>query len=353
MTRTVLRFSIVGPGRVGSSIARALQQSGGRCSTIIYKDESRRELTRLRLAFPESHILDQLSLSASDEPTTISHYLPPLDSVNRSHTASRVITRSHDTVAQPSISHQAGFQKGKLRTGIALRDCDVIFIAVEDDKIPDVVSRLSALHGIDWKGKVVFHTSGVVRVKVLSALKEQGATVGALHPIAAFASRYDAEAAMGIYYDFFGANGALVAARKVTGSLHSKLLILKSERERSLLHVACATASNSTVIALRSAEQLISDFINAKDARSLIERLLSSTVRNLTDRKNLDSLTGPLKRGDAGVIAEHIKALESDRYLLRFYKAWSLLGIKILLEDERDRFQRARLKKIKKILEGK
>ncbi len=229
---------------------------------------------------------------------------------------------------------------------------DILFIAVQDDKIPDVVAQLSKLKGIEWKGKVVFHVSGTTGVDVLSDFRKKGAGVGAFHPVAAFASKFNAGAARKIYYDFFGDGGAGVIAGEIARHLDSKFLILKSEKERILLHLACAFVSNSTVIAVRSAERLISSFIQVNDAKNLIENLLRSTFRNLSDDSNMESLTGPLKRGDVNVISKHIEALENDRGLLQFYKSWSLLGVEELLKVEHDAPRRARLKQIKKILEG-
>ncbi len=332
MTGSEPRFALLGPGRVGSSISLALHQKGWICASIMYSRASRTELAKLRMIFPKSQLVRSRALQLSANGNNI----------NRSHPMTDVVSRKRST-----------FEFDGRQPQVALRDFDLLLIAVEDDKLQSVAAWLSALRSLNWKGKVVLHTSGVVRVNVLSALKSRGAAVGGLHPIAAFASRYDAEAARGKYFDFFGDRAAEVAARRITRSLRSKLLIMNSEKERGLLHAACANASNSTVVAVRSAERLISTFIDSKNATGLIESLLSSTVENLREKRRMDSLTGPLKRGDVGVVAEHMKILQSDVDVLRFYRSWSLLGTKMLLEVERDKFQRARLKEIWKLLEGK
>jgi predicted short-subunit dehydrogenase-like oxidoreductase (DUF2520 family) len=237
-------------------------------------------------------------------------------------------------------------------------DFKILLIAVQDDKIQSVVTELSAFRQIDWSSKVVFHTSGMKRVGILSPLKKLGAAVGALHPIAAFANEYQPEAAHGICYDFFGDKAALSFARQITKLLTSRLIVLGSERQRALLHIASAIASNSTVVAVRSAEKLISSFVSPSDAKALTAGLLSSTVRNLSTNIGMKSLTGPLARGDVEVVSEHIKSLESERALLQFYKSWSQLGVELLLKDEHNRSRyspnkRRTLKEIRRLLEEK
>ncbi|MGO9482290.1 MAG: DUF2520 domain-containing protein [Candidatus Kryptoniota bacterium] len=288
-------FSLVGPGRAGSSLARALNEAGWRCSTIVRKGKSAKESPVLMRAF-------------------------------------------HGTRIAGSIRKLSN-------------DFDVLFIAVQDDTISVVADQLSKLEDIEWKKKVVLHLSGATDLDALSGLKRKGAKVGALHPIASFANKLEPEAARGIYYDFLGDRGAETVARRIVGQLNSKLLVLKSENQRTRLHLAGAFASNSTIVAVTCAKLLISGFVRESDATSLLRRLLQSTFENLSNSFGMESLTGPLKRGDVSVIRKHVKALENEPELLQFYVSWSLLGVEELLKVEHDAFRKARLKEIKKILE--
>ena len=297
MKKNKVRFSIVGPGRVGSSIGKALEKKGWHCSSIVHKDDTHADLRALKFNFPHSRVT-----SLTEE----------LNS-----------------------------------------DFDVLLITVTDDAIKEIASRLASMKDFNWRGKIIFHFSGVVELKILSDLKRLGAHVGALHPIAPFARRFAPRRAEGTYYDFLGDREALSVARKVTKALNSKLLVLNSERERVLLHLASVIASSTVVIAMRSAESMISNFMEPKDSKMVLNRLLSSTVQNLSTVDDMEALTGPLKRGDLEVIAKHIKALENNERFLQFYKSTSLLGIDALLRNARDESEKIRLKKIEKLLEGK
>lgn len=108
----------------------------------------------------------------------------------------------------------------------------------------------------------------------------------------------------------------------------------KSEKQRVLLHIASAIASNSTVIAIRGAEKLISTFVDPANARDLMAGLLESTLKNMSATEGMKSLTGPLVRRDKEVVAEHMKALENEKTLLQFYRSWSLLGVELLRKTE-------------------
>ena len=292
MTRVARSFSLIGPGRVGTSMAMSLEEEGWICKCMVRKGESRAQSKKIGSLFGSARVVAHASLMPDD--------------------------------------------------------FEVLLIAVQDDEIQNVAAELSTIKQIDWRAKVVIHTSGVESVESLLPLKKRGAAVGALHPIAAFANEYQPQAARGIYYDFFGDKGALSLARKITEQLASKLVILHSERQRILLHVASVIASNSTVVAIRSAEKLISEFVRPVDAKALMAGLLSSTVANLHNNSGMESLTGPLARGDIGVIRDHIKALESNERLSQFYKSWSLLGVEMLSCVRQEK--KARLNKIRKIL---
>jgi len=296
-------FSLIGPGRVGSSLAQALCEAGWRCATIVRGKGNVKELSALKLAFPESCAAESI-----------------VDLLNE-------------------FSRKDPFG-------------DILFIAVQDDKITSIVEQLVQNENFECRGKVVFHVSGTISVQVLASLRERGASVGAFHPIAAFAKKFNSESARNIYYDFFGDQDAKSIARKITRQLKSRLLILKSEKERTLLHLAAAFASNSTVISVRSAERLVSNFIRKDDANKLMEGLLRSTLHNLYTGTGMESLTGPLKRGDVNVISQHLKALGNEHELLQFYKSWSLLGVEELLRVEHGAAKKQRLKQMKRILEA-
>jgi predicted short-subunit dehydrogenase-like oxidoreductase (DUF2520 family) len=290
------RFSIVGPGRVGSSLAKALIQEGWHCDSIVGQGGKPSQAREIKKRIRVVHFVDSvLSLS-------------------------------------PAF--------------------DLLFLTVSDDQIKNVADELAAARGITWRGKTVLHTSGIVAADSLVKLKRAGAHTGALHPIAAFAVPFSSRSARNICYDFLGDRVSRKVAASVTRDLSSRLLVMRSERERSLLHIATVIISNFTVIGTLAAQELISNFINKQDFKILSNGLLGSTRDNLFKINGVSGLTGPLARGDFGVVRKHLKSLENNSTLLQFYRSASVLGIQALLKEERRPARRRSLLEIKKLLEG-
>ena len=290
------RFSLVGPGRVGSSLALALTKRGWRCDTLVTGRSPKSAVRELQNHFPSSRIV------------------------------------------QTSLSLGSRF--------------DVLFLTVTDDKIEETACELAKSASFDWERKSVFHVSGFAKVDVLSSLEKLGAAVGAFHPISPFAVRYVPERAEGISYDFLGDVTALAMARRLALALSSRLIVLKSERERQILHIASVIVSNFTVIGSRAAEEMLAGFVDRRDIDRLTHDLLASTLDNLENSDGGKALTGPLARADATVISSHLESLANKPALLQFYRSSSLLGIEMLINEERDPKRRRNLTKIKKLLEG-
>lgn len=285
-------FSLIGPGRVGSSLALALEAIGWRANSFLVKEEHSASVNALKVHFPFANITSDVTLLV---------YLS-----------------------------------------------DVVLITVQDDEIAGMVKSLAKNPNIRWKSKVVLHMSGIVNLRVLRPLKKLGASVGALHPVAAFANEFNPVSAREIWYDFFGERPAQIVARRIVSALDSRFVVLRSENQRTILHLAASIASNSTAVAISAAEGMLKGLLKHKDAKELMQSLLFSTVRNLSENEGIRSLTGPLVRGDTEVIGRHLKALENNPTLSQFYKSWSLLGVDLLLKNGNNE---TRLRKIKEMLE--
>lgn len=61
-------------------------------------------------------------------------------------------------------------------------DCDVLLLAVPDGAVQSVAAALAARP----QAPVALHTSGLLTVDALSALRQTGSAIGGLHPLRAF-----------------------------------------------------------------------------------------------------------------------------------------------------------------------
>lgn len=287
-------FCLVGPGRVGSSLGIALVKEGWRCVAIVRNGAASHDSRRLKKVFPGASLVN-------------------------------------------SPSSLCG-------------DFELLLLTVSDNALENTAIQLSENPRLKWRGKVVLHASGIVPVSAIKSLKAAGASTGAFHPISAFATKFLPAQARNIYYDFFGGKPARKMAFELAAALSSKVLSLRSERERELLHIASVIVSNFTVIGMRAATELTSGITRGKDAGNLFEGLLNSTIANLQLKRGMSSLTGPLARGDLEVITKHLEALESNPVLLQFYKSSSLLGVDMLVRNARTPARRRELLKMRRLL---
>ena len=69
------------------------------------------------------------------------------------------------------------------------REGDLVFMCLPDEEIKRVTKELAA-SDIDWLNKYVFHCSGLLTSEILKPLKDQEAFTGSFHPIQAFSQGY-------------------------------------------------------------------------------------------------------------------------------------------------------------------
>lgn len=196
---------------------------------------------------------------------------------------------------------------------------DLIILSVPDDKIEEVATQL-ALSDLKWSKKLVFHCSGLMTVQTLKPLKDKGALTASLHPIQSFAQKSpDASAFEGIYFGLEGSKEALEVLKRIVRALGSQPLIIEPA-DKPLYHAACSVASNFLVVLLDSAVFLFKQLGIPEDhaLRSLLP-LTQGTLHNVKKLKTRVSLTGPIVRGDQQSIQAHLKALEDFPYCYEMY----------------------------------
>lgn len=185
---------------------------------------------------------------------------------------------------------------------------DLALLTVPDDVIQPVGESILG----DLYGKGVIHTSGAHDAAVLSALAQQGAMTGSLHPAFPFASVEVAIAGLP------GATFALEATDdRLRGWLKQAVSALEGQvmeippGGKALYHAALVIASNYTVLLYAVAQGLLTELgAHETVAAQALNALVSATVDNLREQGLPDALTGPLVRADVGTIEAHLRALQ-------------------------------------------
>jgi len=201
----------------------------------------------------------------------------------------------------------------------ALELAELTFLAVPDDVIAPLASEIAqSMCASD--GKSAVHLSGAQDRAPLASLRAAGVRTGVFHPLQTFRKEPEAVnnipgSAIGIDADSPLHDLLTRAATDIGGEPFDL-----SGVDRVCYHAAAVLVANYTVTLLAEAEALAqSAGIGRKRAHDGLLRLLTGTVNNLRATTPKEALTGPAARGDDSTIQRHLDALASDPTLQQVY----------------------------------
>jgi predicted short-subunit dehydrogenase-like oxidoreductase (DUF2520 family) len=219
----------------------------------------------------------------------------------------------HRVVAASGDSDASRLRRDALLPGVPLLPPDevadgpeLVVLAVPDDALPAVVDRLAAADAVR-PGTIVVHPSGRYGATVLDPLGRAGALPLALHPAMTFAGGDDdldrlTGAAFGVT--------APDALRPVAEALIIEMggePVWVPEPARPLYHAALAGAANNLVTLTSVAADLLSQ-AGVDAPAGVLGPLLSAALDGALAQGDA-ALTGPVERGDAGTLREHLAVL--------------------------------------------
>lgn len=201
---------------------------------------------------------------------------------------------------------------------------DVLWLTVPDDRVASLCA------GLPFRaGQLVVHCSGALELSALAAARDRGATVGCMHPLQSF-SNPDGElgrlrgVSCGVQAE--PPHDAWLAA--LCARLGANALSLAGV-DPAGYHAAAVFASNYLVALYAAAERAFAGAgLPPEAARRALLALSRGTLDNLALRPPVEALTGPLARGDASSVAAHVRALSADPVAREAYRALA----RVLLE---------------------
>ena len=232
----------------------------------------------------------------------------------------------------------------------AAGDSDTVFLCVTDRALPEVAAALAS-SPLDWKGRTVFHTSGLVSSRVLEPLARAGARTASFHPAQTFARK---EADPGLFRGiFFGLEGepaavktALAIARRLGGSA-----ILLDEKDKVLYHAACVVCSAGGTAVFDAASRLLAGTgLETRLAARVLMPLAEKSLRNVKELGATAAFTGPISRGDVQTVRSHFKVLPAKGPARRLYTALGLAGLETV---GKGKLSPKAVKALKRLLEDK
>lgn len=213
------------------------------------------------------------------------------------------------------------------------KKADIVFITTSDDAIGEVCMRMASEAAFNPKS-IVFHTCGALSSEILRPAKDVGAYVASLHPLQSLASVNEAvKNLIGSYFCIEGDKAALAVARKIITVLKGKEIELKVDK-KPLYHAGASVASNFLVATVGLGLELFEAAgINRQEALRALMPLIKGTVKNIENLGIPSALTGPISRGDTGVIEDHLMAISKERPgMVRLYTELGRYTVKVALE---------------------
>lgn len=186
-----------------------------------------------------------------------------------------------------------------------------LLIAISDDGLPEVASRLADL---GLQGAMVLHTCGSQGPETLLELSKSGNAVGVLHPLQTVPSATEGVAALpGSAFAVAGDAEAVAWAETLVELLGGTCLRIEAGRW-PLYHAAAVMACNYQATLVDAALELLEQAgLSRTAALGAIAPLVRSTTANVLRLGPDAALTGPIQRGDAATVRAHRTALCTAR----------------------------------------
>ncbi len=191
-------------------------------------------------------------------------------------------------------------------------EVEVYIFALKDDVLEAIAKRFSQSR----PNTFFVHTAGSMPLSVLGGHK---GGCGVLYPMQSFSKGRRADFRR--IPVFIEGDSAETTARlqKMAESISDSVTELNSER-RKLMHLAAVFANNFANGCYALAEELMA---KAGVPFELMLPLIDETARKVHEMQPRAAQTGPAKRQDEGVMAEHERFLSDNASALAVYKAMS------------------------------
>jgi predicted short-subunit dehydrogenase-like oxidoreductase (DUF2520 family) len=259
-----LSVGIIGPGRAGTALARALERAGHQVTAATAVSEQSKR--RVGDNFPRARLRDPAGV---------------------------------------------------------LEVSDLVLLTVPDDVLPGLVEGLAAT-GAPYAGRLVAHASGAHGIRVLDPAVRAGGLPLALHPVMTFAGREDdVDRIKGVSFGVTAPDQLRAAAEALVIEMGGEPVFIPEEN-RALYHAALAFAANHLVTLVAQAAELLRE-AGADSPNRMLGPLLGAALDNAL-RFGDAGLTGPVARGDDGTVAAHVAAIAAhDPTALPAYRALARL----------------------------
>ena len=191
---------------------------------------------------------------------------------------------------------------------------EIVFITTNDDSITEVCAGISP----QLRGKLVVHCSGALTTDALKSAS--GASKAVVHPMQAVPCvAKGVKSIPGSYFDVECDSKTFPEVKKLVHSIGG--IPVRIEREdRIFNHIASCMVSNYPVALFTIALKLYEGTkIGEAKATDMLMPLFEESVRNIQSAGAIQSLTGPIERGDIETVRKHLEVLSKVGWIKALY----------------------------------
>ncbi|WP_329245563.1 DUF2520 domain-containing protein [Actinoallomurus sp. NBC_01490] len=183
---------------------------------------------------------------------------------------------------------------------------DLVLLTVPDDALAALVEGLVSTD-VTVRGKLLVHTSGRYGAGVLEVATRAGGLPLALHPVMTFTGRPDdVDRLAGISFGVTAPEPLRPVAEALVVEMGGEPVWIPEDR-RTLYHAALAGGANHLVTLVVESMDLLGR-AGVENPSRMLGPLLGAALDNAL-RLGVRGLTGPVARGDAGTVAGHVEEL--------------------------------------------
>jgi predicted short-subunit dehydrogenase-like oxidoreductase (DUF2520 family) len=227
-------------------------------------------------------------------------------------------------------------------------DAGLLWLCVPDREIAGVGRELAARGkgrpwkgetGRGWRGKIVFHSSGALASDELNALRREGAGVASVHPFMTFVEgsspRFE-----GVPFALEGDAVAVRVARKIVKSLGGAAFPLR-KKDKTAYHAWATFCSPLLIAVLVTAEQAagIAGYSPAQARRKMLP-IVMQTLANYAALGPAGASSGPIVRGDADIVRRHLQVLNGSPEIQEAYRALARSALGHLPVQNREKLKK-------------
>lgn len=235
----------------------------------------------------------------------------------------------HPVVGVSAVSEASRERADALLPGVPVLDVpevvrrsELVLLAVPDDALAELVAGLAATGA--WQGgQIVVHTAGRYGAAVLDPARAQGVIPIALHPAMTFTgTSLDLSRLVGCTFAVTAPAPVLPIGQALVVEMGGEPVVL-DEATRPLYHAALAHGANHLVVLVAQAGQALAA-AGVADPGAVLRPLLTAALDGALRAESagggrdaagevtngaVTTLTGPVRRGDAGTVADHLDVL--------------------------------------------